>query len=152
MPPAEENEESLPFVFVADEAFALGPHLMRPFPLRTLTHERRVYNYRLARARRVVENAFEIMASRFRLFLTAINLAEYKWNHVILCCFILHNFLKRHSHNYLTVLADEADLVAPEPGHEASHRGLAPQTARAVRQSYVDYFMGRGAIAMPDLH
>lgn len=151
LPPAEENEEGLPFVFVADEAFGLGPHLMRPFPVRTLTHERRVFNYRLARARRVVENAFGIMASRFRLFLTAINMAEYKWNYIILSCCILHNFLKRNSQTYLTVLPDEADVVAPEPGHQASHRGLAPQTARAVRQSYVDYFMGRGAIEMPDL-
>ena len=32
LPPAAENEEGLPFMFIADEAFALGPHLMRPFP------------------------------------------------------------------------------------------------------------------------
>ena len=150
LPRAEDNEEGLPFVFIGDEAFALGPHLMRPFPQRALTPERRVFNYRLARARRVVENAFGIMVSRFRLFLTAINMAEYKWNNIILCCCILHNFLRRHSSNYLTLLPDEG-VDVPEAAHEAGHPGLAPRNARAVRQAYVDYFMGRGAIPMPDL-
>ena len=154
LPRAEDNEEGLPFVFIADEAFGLGPHLMRPFPQRALTRERRVFNYRLARARRVVENAFGIMASRFRLFLTAINMAQYKWDTIILCCCILHNFFRRHSSNYLTLLPDEAFDVAEaahEAGHPAGHPGLAPQNARAVRQAYVDYFVGRGAIPMPDL-
>ncbi|XP_073483078.1 uncharacterized protein [Aquarana catesbeiana] len=69
LPPDDQNVDGLPSVFTADEAFALGEHLMRPFPQRFLTHEKRVFNYRLARARRVVENAFGILDSRFRLFL-----------------------------------------------------------------------------------
>ncbi|XP_073457467.1 alcohol dehydrogenase 1-like isoform X1 [Aquarana catesbeiana] len=100
LPAPEDNVEGLPFVFVADEAFALGDHLMRPFPMRTLTPEQRVFNYRLARARRVVENTFGILASRFRLFLTPIHMAEYKLNHIIMACCILHNFLRKHSANY----------------------------------------------------
>ncbi|PIO23240.1 hypothetical protein AB205_0167370, partial [Aquarana catesbeiana] len=39
LPPPEENVAVLNFVFVADEAFALGEHLMR-------TPEQRVFNYR----------------------------------------------------------------------------------------------------------
>ena len=45
VPPAEDNVAGLPFVFVADEAFGLGEHLMRPFPMRTLTSDQRVFNY-----------------------------------------------------------------------------------------------------------
>lgn len=40
-----------PCVFVGDEAFQLRPDFLRPFPGRQLTDDRRVFNYRLSRAR-----------------------------------------------------------------------------------------------------
>ena len=57
--PLPGSDDTMPFVFVGDEAFPLRPYLMRPWPGRMLTDEKRkVYNYRLSRARRVVENTF----------------------------------------------------------------------------------------------
>ncbi|PIO30298.1 hypothetical protein AB205_0055440 [Aquarana catesbeiana] len=152
LPPPEENVEGLPFVFVADEAFVLGDHLMRPFPMRTLTPEQRVFNYRLARARRVVENTFGIMASRFRLFLTPIHMAEYKLNHIILAYCVLHNFLRQHSANYAGSVGPEAGIINETTltALESGHPGLPSLSARDVRLRYLEFFAGRGAINMPD--
>ncbi|KAJ8874497.1 hypothetical protein PR048_025357 [Dryococelus australis] len=48
----------MPYGIVADDAFPLSPNIMKPFSQRWLSHERRVFNYRLSWARRIVENIF----------------------------------------------------------------------------------------------
>lgn len=83
--------KALPFVFVADEAFALRPDLMKPFGKNSINTERKIYNYRLSRARRVIENVFGILSTRFRIFHTAINLDLHRIKLIVLTCCILHN-------------------------------------------------------------
>ncbi|XP_049769062.1 uncharacterized protein LOC126106725 [Schistocerca cancellata] len=65
LPPPEKVEcfdgPDLPYVFVADDAFALKPYMMKPYPERELSKEQKVFHYRLSRARKVVENAFGII-------------------------------------------------------------------------------------------
>jgi hypothetical protein len=63
-----DSSKQLPCTFVGDEAFPLKCYMMRPYPGRQLTPTRRIFNYRLSRARRVIENAFGIMSKRFRIF------------------------------------------------------------------------------------
>ena len=41
----------VPYVFVADDAFAIKPYLMKPFPYKNQSAPNRVYNYRLSRSR-----------------------------------------------------------------------------------------------------
>ena len=62
-----------PYFFVGDPAFSLKKNLMRPYPGKLLSREKRVYNYRTARARVVIENAFWILVARWRIILTKIN-------------------------------------------------------------------------------
>ncbi|XP_076044731.1 uncharacterized protein LOC143027341 [Oratosquilla oratoria] len=68
------SSKSLPYVFIGDEAFALRTDFLKPFAAKELTQERRIFNYRLSRARRVIENVFDIMSSRFGIFSKPINL------------------------------------------------------------------------------
>ena len=67
VPPAAtlpNDDQPLPFAIVGDDAFPLRSWLMKPYPQRLMTKEERIFNYRLSRARRVVENAFGILAHR----------------------------------------------------------------------------------------
>jgi hypothetical protein len=88
---------------VADDAFPLKTTIMKPYPHQKLNKSKRIFNYRLSRARRVVENAFGILANRFRVFLTTINLEPEKVDNIILVTCSIHNFLVEHNkHNYIS--------------------------------------------------
>lgn len=88
-----ENEEPLPFVVIADKAFPLLPNFMRPYSGRNCTRDQQIYNYRLSRARRTIENAFGIMASRWRIFQRPIIAAPEKATKIVCATAVQHNFL-----------------------------------------------------------
>lgn len=72
--PARLHKYTVPYYVVGDEAFPLRTFLLKPYPQRSLTDEQRIFNYRLSRARRVVENAFGLLAARFRVLQRTIEL------------------------------------------------------------------------------
>jgi len=84
----------IPTVFVADEAYPLKTYLMKPFSARGLTVSERLYNYRLSRARRTVENAFGILVNRFRILRGAMQLQPECVCDVVMACCALHNFMR----------------------------------------------------------
>ena len=97
----------LPYCFVGDAAFPLRPNLMRPYPGHDLPEDEAVFNYRLSRARRVIEITFGILVTRWRIFKRPIIAKVEKA--VLLtqtaCC--LHNYLQQQSDgSSLSNLAD----------------------------------------------
>ena len=89
-----KSQSKIPYVIVADDAFSLSSYLMKPYSMRNMTREQRVFNYRLSRARRTVENAFGILANRFRVFMTPIALSPEKVETITLASCVLHNYLR----------------------------------------------------------
>ena len=81
----------LEYHIIGDDAFPMTTSLMKPYPHRNLGKEKRIFNYRLSRARKVVENAFGILAHRWRVFLTTIKLSPDKVTDIILATCCLHN-------------------------------------------------------------
>jgi|TergutMp193P3_1026864.scaffolds.fasta_scaffold26680_3 hypothetical protein len=83
-------------VFVGDDAFPLRKNIMKPYSMkRPLTVKERIFNYRLSRARRVSENAFGIMVSRFRVYEKPIPLQLHKVDQLIKATCVLHNWLRQ---------------------------------------------------------
>lgn len=89
----DTSDIDIDYFFVCDDAFPLGLHLMKPYSKRQLSEERRIFNYRLSRARRVSENAFGILAARFGVLHTMMRLGPDKATKVVLACCALHNML-----------------------------------------------------------
>ena len=57
------NDCKLPYVFLGDDAFALKEFMKKPYPQQNLTADKRIYNYRHSRARRILENLFGILTN-----------------------------------------------------------------------------------------
>ncbi|XP_046863534.1 uncharacterized protein LOC124457302 [Xenia sp. Carnegie-2017] len=87
------TQKCYPFVIVADEAFQLQQNIMKPYPRQALGISERVFNYRLSRARRVIENAFGIVAARFRVFRRPIHARVEMVIQVTKAVIALHNYL-----------------------------------------------------------
>ncbi|XP_075530111.1 uncharacterized protein LOC142563442 [Dermacentor variabilis] len=82
-----------PYAFIKDEAFQMRKDFMRPFPARHLNDNKRIFNYRLSRARRCVENAFSTTAARWRVLLRTMNLQLENVDFVVNAASVLQNFL-----------------------------------------------------------
>lgn len=95
----ENNSLNLPqnAVIVADDAFPLRKDILKPFSKRNLSISQRIFNYRLSRARRVSENAFGILLSRFRVFERPIALVPETADLIIKSTCALHNWLRKTS-------------------------------------------------------
>ena len=66
---------------------------MRPYARNALTSERHIFNYRLSRARRVVENVFGILANHWRLYHCHIYLNLNNVITIVKATVVLHNIL-----------------------------------------------------------
>ncbi|KAK3916620.1 Protein ANTAGONIST OF LIKE HETEROCHROMATIN PROTEIN 1 [Frankliniella fusca] len=91
--------QPLPHVIIGDEAFALNYHLMIPFGGNYLSDEKNIFNYRLSRARKVIENAFGIMTARFRILRRCLVASEPTVRAVISAVVVLHNYLVLNEEN-----------------------------------------------------
>ncbi|XP_051156969.1 putative nuclease HARBI1 [Leptopilina boulardi] len=92
----------LPFYFVADEAFPLDQNIMRPFPGRStgvMPFRQRIFNYRLSRGRRTIENSFGILCCQWRVFRIPINATEVHIKLIAAAAICLHNYLRKEEEN-----------------------------------------------------
>ena len=152
----------IPYFLLGDDAFSLDINLMKPFPHRTAIGDEKVFNYRLSRARRIVENAFGLSCARFRILLRTIELDVANVMQVVRACVALHNFLlSKKDTNYAQHGSmdkeDELGNVTPGSWRNAIEEvvcnirndpGARPSTtqAREIRDDIKDYFFEEGSV------
>ena len=71
--------------------------MMKPYPQKGLITEKRVFNYRLSRMRRISENVFGILANCWTAFRRSFSLEPEKVKNVTLATITLHNWLRKDS-------------------------------------------------------
>jgi hypothetical protein len=155
------TEKKLQFVFVVDDAFALTENVMKPSGQTGLTVEQRIFNYRLSRARGIVENSFGILVSRFGVLPRPIALSPQRAQIIVLTFCCLHNYLLRNqAQTYISRgSVDTEDFGSGNiidgtwrtSGHstslQTSHSRKSPASAKAVRDSYCDFFNNEGHVS-----
>lgn len=92
--PLTQNGEPVPFVFIGDEAFPLSKNLRRPYLRDQLDVSKRTFNYRLSRARRIIEATFGVLHKEFECQVATVD-------KVIKATYVLHNYLIDKNANYL---------------------------------------------------
>ncbi|KAL2096773.1 hypothetical protein ACEWY4_005980 [Coilia grayii] len=122
------------------------PHAPFPWP----PGEQRVYNYRLSRARLVVECAFGILSSQWRLYRRLMGVSPTTAETCVKATCILHN--------YLRVMTLRRGQRTPESYHQSGDAGdclqgcsrmaanNATREALRVRAHFASYFSEEGAV------
>lgn len=128
-----------PCFFVGDDAFTLSMKMMKPYSGSFLGEESRIYNYRICRARRVIENAFGILVSKFRVFENAISLLPESVDVIILAGICLHNFLRSKE-----IMKDPSGQFYEDPEFQREDQvtdTVIPQDEKQMRDILKNYFL-----------
>ena len=130
-----------------------------------LSGEKRIYNYRHSRARRISENLLGILANRWRMFFTIINLKLKCVKDVIFAALILRNMLIKspnlvkvyHPAFFSNNILEDGEITEREWWKNEAPNSFyslqVPRTgynsslyAKSVREKFMDYFVNDGAV------
>jgi hypothetical protein len=148
-------------VFVADKAFPLTDVIIIIFSgTHSMQSKERIFNYRLSRCRRVVENVFGICSSIFRILRKPLLLEPEKAEIIVMTIVYLHNFLRKSSFSRITYTPpgcfdseDGGRLIEGQWKQNDQPLQLLRNiprkskiTAQEIRDEFATYFIENGAL------
>ncbi|KAM3913212.1 uncharacterized protein RB166_018524 [Leptodactylus fuscus] len=134
--PFPGTSNPIPLVMVSNNVFTVTPPLLRPYQGHGLDNRRRMYNCRLWRARQFVESTFAIMAVRWEVFCSAIQLDVATAESVLRACCVLHNYVRNSD-------GGEVDLNTQMPSAGAvigQSYDIPPDNGLHLRDRFADHF------------
>ena len=149
--PLPNDDEPIPYHFVADDAFAMKSWLLKPFSHQSQDRVERIFSYRLSRARRVVENAFGLLQMRWRIFGTTLQQDVRVVRKIVMCGIVLHNLALKHYPIHRNDVDHEGQDYEMEDGRWRTEslnlmerlmarRGNYSRRAKAVRDYIARYY------------
>ena len=116
-------------------------NVMRPYCGHSLTDKKRIFNYRLSRARRYIEYCFGILVNKWRIFHRPLNVHIEFAEKIIKACCVLHNYVRlrdsyRYDHTLYNVSLNSMNVDRVRPA-------VRSQT---IRDRFADYFANEGQL------
>lgn len=160
--PLPGRRTPVPYVVIADDAFALKSYMIKPFANKNLSVPERIFNYRLSRARRIIENVFGIVSARFRVLRKTVELSPPKVQKIVCAVCVLHNFLMSRTRSVAlytprgTFDAENEDGTITSGSWRNEATTLEPlrrnvprnatTMAKNVREEFKEYFSREGEV------
>lgn len=161
-----DTNKEFPFVLIGDEGFPLSTKVLIPYPRDMCggNRSKRIFNYRLSRARRCSENAFGVLGARFQIFRSAMRYDPDDASKIILACCCIHNMLRteavgRHMYTPPAFIDEEDELMYRfQPGEWRQEPALGiinfrnqggnrhANAALQLRDEWCNYFNAEGAV------
>ncbi|XP_022180255.1 protein ALP1-like [Myzus persicae] len=142
-PLSDKRLDKIPYFLIGDEGFGLCQFLLRPFGGKYLSVGKKVFNYRLTRARRYIECSFGILSNKWRILHRALNVEESLAENIIKTCCLLHNFVRdRDGITFedtiaISGLIEDTTVDNSQPGN----------AIKCVRTELIDFFMKEGQVS-----
>ncbi len=140
---SNERPEKASYVLIGDEGFGLSPFLLRPYGGNFLSVDKKVFNYRLTRARRYIECCFGILSNKWRIFHRPLNVSLELTETIIQTCCVLHNIVRERDgfrfEDTLTIQGLHDTM--PTDNTQASN------STKCMRTLFKDYFNNEGAVS-----
>ena len=152
----EGIERKIPYFLLGDEIFPLNTWLMRPYPGH-LPEAEQIYNYRQSRSRLPIENAFGILAVRWRIFQRAIIGSVENIQFYVLAALSLHNYLRQTENSlycpygFIDVVTNSGEIKEGEWRRTPINQsileplkkvrgGRRKEDAKIIRETLKEYF------------